>query len=125
MHLKIGVFLLLLLQQAKIGARLTAGSGGEVLQRGPLHAEVALSHHKDFVQDGAVVDEALQHAGRVDISQAAGAEDQGHLQGRGTGQDKGGVDPQQSPERSDSPRGRESRAPLWSYKLGPVRKERK
>lgn len=43
---------------------------------------MALAHHEHFVQHGPVVDEALQHAGRVDVGQAAGAEDQGHLHGR-------------------------------------------
>lgn len=40
-----------------------------------------VSDHKHLVQDGSVVDEALQHAGGPDVGQAAGAEDQGHLHG--------------------------------------------
>lgn len=72
---------------------LTAGPRGEVFQRGPFHAEVSVSHHKHFVQNGSVVDEALQHAGRTDGGQAAGAEDQGHLRGRHTGTLKRGRTP--------------------------------
>lgn len=66
---------------------LTTGPRGEVFQRGPFHTEVSVSHHKHFVQNSSVVDEALQHAGRTDIGQAAGAKDQGHLHGRHTGGD--------------------------------------
>lgn len=69
------------IQQKSRESRLTTGPRGEVLQRGPFHAEVSVSHHKHFVQNGPVVDEALQHAGRMHISQAASAEDQGHLSG--------------------------------------------
>jgi len=41
---------------------------------------VAVSHHEHLVQDGAVVHEALEDAGRTDVRQAAAAEDQRHLQ---------------------------------------------
>lgn len=45
-----------------------------------------VSHHKHLVQNGPVVDEALQHAGRTHVVQAAHAEDQGHLHGHHAGQ---------------------------------------
>lgn len=40
---------------------------------------MSVSDNKHFVQNGAVVDEALQHAGRVDFSQTPCTEDQRHL----------------------------------------------
>lgn len=59
---------------------LTTGPGGEVLERGPFHAEVSVSYDKHFVQNSSVVDEALEHAGRMNVSQTPCAEDQRHLQ---------------------------------------------
>lgn len=59
--------------------RLTTGTGGEVLEWGPLHTEVSVSDNKNLVQDSSVVDEALEHTGRMDISQTPCAEDQRHL----------------------------------------------
>ena len=41
---------------------------------------MGVAHHKDLVQHGAVVDEALEDAGRTDVTQPRGAEDQAHLQ---------------------------------------------
>lgn len=96
---------------------LTTGPGGEVLERGSLHAEVAVAHHEDLVQDGAVVDEALQHTGRTHVSQAAAAEDQGHLRGRQQLRERGGGGGSRAEGLSDPPRGTASRAPPWSYKL--------
>ncbi len=63
-----------------IRCRLTTGTGGEVLERGPLYAEVSVSYHKHLVQNSSVVDEALEHTGRMDISQTPCTEDQRHLQ---------------------------------------------
>lgn len=60
--------------------RLTTGTGGEVLEWGPLYAEVSVSYHKHLVQNSSVVDEALEHTGRMDISQTPRTEDQRHLQ---------------------------------------------
>lgn len=57
----------------------TTRTGGEVLERGPLHTEVSVSYNKHFVQNSSVVDEALENTGRMDIYQASRAEDQRHL----------------------------------------------
>lgn len=57
----------------------TTRTRGEVLERGPLHAEVTVANDKDFVQDCAVVDETLENTGRTDIHQTSCAEDQRHL----------------------------------------------
>ena len=40
-----------------------------------------VSYDKHLVQHGPVVDEALEHAGRMDVSQTPLAEDQRHLHG--------------------------------------------
>lgn len=57
----------------------TTRTRGEVLERGPLHAEVTVANDKHFVQDCAVVDETLENAGRTDVHQTSSAEDQRHL----------------------------------------------
>lgn len=39
-----------------------------------------ISHHKHLVQDGPVIDEALEDTGRTDVGQTVCTEDQRHLQ---------------------------------------------
>lgn len=57
----------------------TTRTRGEVLERGPLHAEVTVANDKHFVQDCSMVDEALENTGRMDVHQTPRAEDQRHL----------------------------------------------
>lgn len=57
----------------------TCGPRREVLQRRSLHHSVGVSHHKHFVEHSIVVDEALDHTGRLDVLQVLFTEDDGHL----------------------------------------------
>lgn len=63
---------------------LTCGPRWEVLQRRSLHHSIRLTHHKHFIKYCVVVDEALDHARRLDVMQVFFAEDNGHLVGRRT-----------------------------------------
>lgn len=61
---------------------LTCGPRWEVLQRRSLHHSIRLAHHKHFIEYCVVVDEALDHARRLDVMQVFFTEDNGHLVGR-------------------------------------------
>lgn len=70
----------------------TCGSRREVLERRPLHHGVGVAHHKHLVEHRVVVDETLDHAGRLDVVQVFLAEDDGHLRiGRRNGGSTGSV----------------------------------